>query len=1327
MMSSTESHSLEASILSTAAFLSNTDQPLDDDQVLQEIFENTADRFPHNIAIRTSHSSITYGELELRANQIANALINQGVVCGDHVGLVFPRSEDVYAVMLGILKCGAAYVPIDSEYPQDRIAFIAKDCQAKVFVTTADQKMSLENALVDCDPKMPILTWEELLLKAPSGQRIPKKFIRLRSTDLSYIIYTSGTTGRPKGCQIEHRNICALIKSESEEFGFNSSDVIFQGFSLAFDASLEEIWAAFAHGAALFVGTKGIMQSGHFLANILAQAGVTVLSCVPTLLSMLDQDIPTVRILIFGGETCPPGLVARWHHPDRVIYNTYGPTETTVVATFTRLEPNQPVTIGRPLKQYSTVVVDETLNMVADGQEGELIIGGAGVARGYLNRPELNDEKFISSDRYSGQVERYYRSGDLVKINSFGDLEFLGRADDQIKIRGFRVELTEIESLLLQCPGILAAAAGFMASNQQIAAYVVGRANMPIDRAVIQKYLQDRLPHFMVPAYLDELEAIPTMTSGKVDRKRLPAPRELLAEQLGVYVAPTTELEHRVLDAWLKAFSGKKISVTDNFFMDLGGHSLLAALVTNQLRSTRPFETMGVADIYARPTIQSLAAHFQNETEQPNTPTTTHRTFHSTSNLRYFLCGTAQAIGIVPIAAVYAWEWLGPYFVYAYLTLHHIEMQSVLLAALATYFITIPATMIIGVVAKWTILGRIKPGHYPLWGVYYFRYWFVRTLLRTLPVNQMAGTPLLNFYYRFMGAKIGEGVYLGTGNITTYDTITVGHGSSVGGDSSIDGAAIEDGWLKIRNIHIGNHCTIGHRSVLGGGNKIENGGQLEDLSALPTGAPIGRGQRYGGSPARHVGPSNVSPHAPIHTWNLGVSIALGFVALFVPLMVLIAVFPGLMLMTYLQHIHSEYYLFWGAPFAAISFVICLCLLAIIIKWTMIGKLSEGVYPIASGKYVRKWLVDHLLQLSLEVTGTLYATLYLRPFLKLLGAKIGPRSEISTVRFIQPDLLIAGEECFLADDVSIGAPRVANGWIDVRPVHVGHRTFIGNGALLPGGTLLADQVLIGVLSRPPQQNPVPNGTSWLGSVPMLLPKRQEAPKFADSQTYQPSRQLVALRYFIEFFRVILPSTLFIVTSALILKIIDNYHGIDRLWLHLSILPFVYLIAGAFGLLIVVAIKWIVIGRYRPGNHPLWSHFVWRSELVTGIYENFGVLFILDLLRGTPFLPMILRLFGMKIGKRCYFDSTWFTEFDLIKIGSDVILNEDANIQTHLFEDRVLKLGRVKIGRRCGVGTMSTVLYDSEMKHSSKLGDLSLLMKGEVLPASSSWSGSPLESD
>jgi non-ribosomal peptide synthetase-like protein len=392
-------------------------------------------------------------------------------------------------------------------------------------------------------------------------------------------------------------------------------------------------------------------------------------------------------------------------------------------------------------------------------------------------------------------------------------------------------------------------------------------------------------------------------------------------------------------------------------------------------------------------------------------------------------------------------------------------------------------------------------------------------------------------------------------------------------------------------------------------------------------------------------------------------------------------------------------------------------------------MEEGRYPVDGPLYRRKWFFDQLMALSLEVTGTLYTTLYLRPWLRAMGARIGPRSEVSTIRLVQPDLLEAGSECFLADDVLVGAARVRGGWIEVGRARVGDRAFVGNSAVLPPGAVLGSGVLIGTLSIPPEgvRGPVPDGTAWFGSPSIRLPARAPHAGFAESATYRPTLKLVATRLFVEFFRVVLPSTLFVVLASLIMNATDVMQDYVDLGQWLLLLPVLYIAAGVLSVLLTAALKWILVGRYRVEQKPLWCGFVWRSELVTGVYENLSVLFFMDLLRGTPFLPWCLRLFGLKIGRRCYVDTTWFTEFDLIEIGDETALNEDANVQTHLFEDRVMKMGRVRLGSRSSMGAMSTVLYDAELGDGAALGDLSLLMKGESLPAGTRWLGIPVRED
>jgi len=407
-----------------------------------------------------------------------------------------------------------------------------------------------------------------------------------------------------------------------------------------------------------------------------------------------------------------------------------------------------------------------------------------------------------------------------------------------------------------------------------------------------------------------------------------------------------------------------------------------------------------------------------------------------------------------------------------------------------------------------------------------------------------------------------------------------------------------------------------------------------------------------------------------------------------------------------------------------SFVVLLTLIITILKWVLLGNIKEGKYPVNSFFYNKKWFFDQLMKLSLQVIGTLYTTLYLQFWFKMLGVKMGKRVEISTVEFISPDLLVTGDECFLADSVSIGASHVRNGYIDIAKTYIGNRSFIGNSAVISPDTRLGNNVLVGVLSKMRSEDlPAKDGTSWFGSPAVFLPKRDVNHDFSSSLTYQPARKLFFQRYAIEFFRVVLPATLFILFASLIANATSYLQVEKDLGDLFIVFPFLYIGAGLLGILITALLKWIIIGRYKPAKKPLWSNYVWRSELVTGVYENFLVLFFLNILTGTPFIKYPLRLLGCKIGKGVCLYTTQITEFDLIKIGDNSVLNDNCTLQTHLFEDRVMKMSYVDIGKECSVGGMAVVLYDSKMEDHSVLEPLSVLMKNETLPANTSFVGAP----
>ncbi len=414
-----------------------------------------------------------------------------------------------------------------------------------------------------------------------------------------------------------------------------------------------------------------------------------------------------------------------------------------------------------------------------------------------------------------------------------------------------------------------------------------------------------------------------------------------------------------------------------------------------------------------------------------------------------------------------------------------------------------------------------------------------------------------------------------------------------------------------------------------------------------------------------------------------------------------------------------------APLVALIFVVLSALQILMCKWLLLGRLKEGVYSIKSGFYLRKWVVDKLMETSLDMLQTLYATLYLNPWYRALGVKVGQRAEISTAAFILPDLLHIGEDSFIADGAALGPARVIDGKLILRKTEIGARSFIGNSAYVTVGAHVGSNCLLGCQTSPPGEV-TPDGTSWVGSPAMYLPKRQKPEhQFAEERTYHPGRLLYVQRLIIEFFRIILPATAFVVFTTLMLSTSIQIEDIYGPMITILFFPLIYLVFGLAAIVLTVVMKQLIVGRYKPDEQPLWSGFVWRTELVTGFCENFTDAFFTQHLQGTVFLPWYFRLLGMRIGRRACIMTMDFTEFDLVRLGDDVALNEDCTIQTHLFEDRVMKISTVEIGSRVSIGTYTLILYGTVIEDDVKIGDLSLLMKGERLYQGSQWAGAPVK--
>jgi len=869
--------------------------------LLHELFEVQADLHPDNVALEFAGARVTYAELERRANKLARFIRAAGAGRGQIVGILLCRSVEVYVAMLAVLKAGAAYVPMDPEYPPERVAYILRDSGATMLISESE----FASHLLPDGPRVVLVDAQVEDLANQSSQRLRREDTGNEPGDLAYLIYTSGSTGKPKGVEIEHRSISHLARAEAKVFGITSEDRVYQGFSCAFDASLEEIWMAFFNGATLVAATADMAHAMSDLPKILIRLGVTVMSCVPTMLALMDEDIPSLRILIVGGEACPTYLVEKWCGPNRRMFNTYGPTEATVIATFAELSPSRAVTIGRAVPNYRIALLDERGNPVPSGTVGEICIGGVGVARGYVGRPDLTNERFIPDPLSRDHHRRLYKSGDLGRLTKDGEIEILGRSDTQVKIRGFRIELAEIESELMRCEGVRASVVDVREDTpgiKQLVGYVISRDDAPIDEDAIKTRLRVDLPPYMIPSVIEKITEIPKLPSGKIDRKQLPAPAPRDITSHGEYEEPRSDLERKLAEEWGRLGRLTKVSRNVDFFSpDIGGHSLLAARMVSELRRDPEFSSMSVIDVYHHSTLAGLAAEIERRRKAPGLAAAGSEVSFTRESLRraHRICSLIQLPALYLVFLVVSMQWLIPYLTYGWMAQYHAVPVS-LCAALAVLLLLYPAELLMTIAVKWLVLGRVKPGAYSLWGSYYIRWWFVDRMLSLTHIGVLAGTPLLNLYYRAMGAKIDSGVHIGAHCAGVFDMLTVGSDSSIGVEASMPAFTVEDGWLKIAPITIGQRCFVGARAILRPGSTMKDDSSLGEISMLPEGSAIGHGESWAGSPARPLAArENAETHGmgrvvrPSSIRYAFFALLHGIGALLLPSVYLLALLPGI--------------------------------------------------------------------------------------------------------------------------------------------------------------------------------------------------------------------------------------------------------------------------------------------------------------------------------------------------------------------------------------------------------------------------------------------------
>ncbi|MBP2646106.1 MAG: amino acid adenylation domain protein, partial [Firmicutes bacterium] len=573
----------------------NTKTAYPKDKTVQELFEEQVVKNPDRIAVVLGERQLTYKELDAKANQLARVLRNKGVASPGVVGILAERSPELITGILGILKAGGTYLPIDPEYPEDRISYMLSDSHSRIILTQwhlADKAVFPGEIICLDDPG----------LYAGDESNL---FLEHNPRDLAYVIYTSGSTGKPKGVEIEHTSLVNLVTWHQRVYNVNAEDRATLLAGQAFDAAVWEIWPYLTSGAGLYIPDNRTRAFTAGLIKWLRDNAITI-SFMPTPMAeaLMSEEWPqemALRALLTGGDK----LHCRPKNLPFTLVNHYGPTESTVVATWGTVSPDEPgealPSIGQPVDNTRIYILDKNNNLQPVGVSGELCIAGEGLARGYLNRPELTAEKFVANPFAPG--ERMYRTGDLAKWLPDGNIEFLGRMDHQVKIRGFRIELGEIEAELLKYPAIKEAcviAKDDLAGQKYLCAYIA--AEEALDFTQLREHLRKPLPDYMVPASFVQLGKLPLTPNGKIDRKALPEPegRTSLAAE---YVAPSNETEEKLVRIWQEVLGVERIGIEDNFF-ELGGQSLKAITLAAKIHKTFGVE-VSLQEVFKAQTVKA--------------------------------------------------------------------------------------------------------------------------------------------------------------------------------------------------------------------------------------------------------------------------------------------------------------------------------------------------------------------------------------------------------------------------------------------------------------------------------------------------------------------------------------------------------------------------------------------------------------------------------------------------------------------------------------------------------------------------------------------------
>ncbi|MCZ9883596.1 Pls/PosA family non-ribosomal peptide synthetase [Arthrobacter sp. B2a2-09] len=1312
---------------------------------LEELFEDRCDRQRaegrgRHPAVETADGSLSYEELDARANRLAHYLVALGVSPGDRIALLFDDAVRSYVSMLAVLKAHAVYVPLDPAFPSERIAYIAADADVTMILTVsrlADSLLAGTAALaIRVDKEDHHIAAFEPSRLAWAGQTSP-------ANGLAYIIYTSGSTGRPKGVAIAHASICHFVRIAAETYGYDSRDRVYQGMTTAFDFSVEEIWVPWMVGATLVPRPPGNNLLGTDLAEFIEARNITALCCVPTLLATLDDDVPGLRFLLVSGEACPEDLVERWYRPGRRFLNVYGPTEATVTATWGTAEPGKPVTLGKPLPGYSAVILDPAQDRaLPHGELGEIGLAGVGLARGYINRPELTERAFIPDflALEDNPSHRIYRTGDLGRFNDHDEIEYHGRTDTQVKVRGYRIELSEIENVLLQMPGIAMAVVKTWEPEPgitELAAYYTLHQNVPaVEGGDIRAWLRERLPAYMVPGYFQSLPTMPMMVSGKADRSSLPDPTGPRAVSTDFAdTRPVTPTERILAPALAAALQLERVSTAANFFNDLGANSLLMAHFCANVRKEANSPSVSMREVYAHPTIAALAAALDAANDHALSPAEGRGSAIAEPFLRvgtgqYLLCGVLQAIValaygyivlLIPLAGE---QWIGGSRQPGALVARSVAVGTISFIALAA----------IPIVLKWALIGRWKTEEIPLWSLRYVRFWFVKTLVNTSPLRVFVGTPIFPLYLRALGAKVGPRVTILSSRIPACtDLLTVGADTVIRRDCTFNCYRAHAGRIQTGPVTLGRNVLIGELTTLDIDTAMGDDAQLGHSSCLHRFQSVPPGGAWAGSPAeptttsyRRAGQatSGTPRRASFSFWTVVVhvvmvsSIGLGAID------VVLASLPT-------GETNPAKPLFWQALLLISAVLLFGSILAAFALAATLPRLLALLlvpgkdYPLYGVRFGLLRTAQRLTNLKalLQLSGDSSLIVY---YLNVLGyhqpdmVQTGSNFGVG-LKHDSPTLTTVGSGTMVSDGLSIINADYSNTAFRLSPAIIGARSFFGNNIAYPAGARMGDNCLLGTKTMVPLEGPLREGVGLLGSPPFEIPRTVDR-----DSTFERFRTAEELRRRIPAKN--LHNTMTVI-FYLLARWAELYVILLAAWASQAYLPTAGGLAAvaAVGTMVVTTGALMVLveraslgfGRLSPTFCSIYEVPFWRHER----YWKLGAGGIVQMFNGTPLKPVIWRVLGVRMGKKVFDDGCGIPERTLVSIGDYCTLNAYAVAQCHSMEDGAFKLDAITLDTGCTLGVGAFIHYGTTMHEGSELEADSFLMKGEDVPAGGIFGGNP----